>query len=663
MRCLRLIFIVCCVLLGSESQAFNSHIKLFEQKDIHEVMSEILSRHVEHKRINASLLQLAIQNYIDAFDPRRVYLLRSEVTPFIEAPPAKYNKWVHDYEEGNYQVFWELNNVIQDAILRQRDVRAEVKLDLLPKLAEMKASVETAMDYSYEEKLADFVEEPSGLKGRYEELIKEQVQLGGFDWDYMIARQKEHEADFLFVDEKNRILPKREQEHLITVRILKALALSLDAHTAFYSPEEAYEMRVSLEKEFVGVGIVFNQTKEGVLVQRVLPQSPAELSGKIEAGDVLVEIDGQFITDTNLQETLDKMRGPIGSQVVLTIKKPKGDQIDVILTRARVEVSEDRLEVDFETQPDGGVIGKIALHAFYESDDGPSSEKDIIEALYWLREKGPINGLVLDLRDNMGGFLSQAVKVAGLFISNGVIVVTKHSDGEKYYFRDLDSTRWYKGPLVILTSKISASAAEVVAQALQDYGTAIVVGGKHTYGKGSIQLQNITEGHTDSFYKVTVGRYYTVSGRTTQLDGVNIDIVLPGLYDKQEIGESLLKNPLTKDKVEPAFVDFLPDVRPVDRLWFLLYYLPTIQQPVKYWHNHLPQLRAKSAQRVSKWHELDDFEEKKKQIMVEAVDIVKDMIELEKNDPMPEEENPAGLTSGNFNPPDPKEKEPEPAAH
>src|SRR5262249_53796114 len=158
-------------------------------------------------------------------------------------------------------------------------------------------------------------------------------------------------------------------------------------------------------------------------------------------------------------------------------------------------------------------------------------------------------GLVLDLRENAGGFLSQAVKVSGIFLSNGIVVISKYSRGDVHFLRNIVGRSYFNGPLVILTSKMSASASEIVAQALQDYGVGIVVGDERTFGKGSIQYQTVTDMSTDLFFKVTVGKYYTASGRTTQIEGVKTDIVVPTHYAPYHIGERYLEYPLSADKV------------------------------------------------------------------------------------------------------------------
>jgi carboxyl-terminal processing protease len=151
------------------------------------------------------------------------------------------------------------------------------------------------------------------------------------------------------------------------------------------------------------------------------------------------------------------------------------------------------------------------------------------------------------MRENSGGFLSQAVKIAGLFVPNGIIVISKYHDGEARYTRDVDGKMYYSGPLILLVSKASASAAEIVTGALQDYGVALVAGDERTYGKGTMQYQTITDVQASNFYKVTVGRYYTLSGRSTQIEGIQADIVLPTEYAPYNIGERFLEFPLSGD--------------------------------------------------------------------------------------------------------------------
>jgi carboxyl-terminal processing protease len=282
-----------------------------------------------------------------------------------------------------------------------------------------------------------------------------------------------------------------------------------------------------------------------------------------------------------------------------------------------------------------------------------SSERDLKEAIRSFKQKGDLVGLVLDLRENSGGFLSQAVRVAGLFVSNGVIVISKYGKGEVHFLRNIVGRSFFNGPIVILTSKMSASASEIVAQALQDYGVAVIVGDERTFGKGSIQYQTVTDEKADLFFKVTVGRYYTVSGKSTQIDGVIADIVVPTQYAPYNIGERFLEYPLPPDQVDPAYIDPLTDLDEKTRRIFQARYLPFLQRVVPFWKRILPSLKKNSAYRLAHDPNFQAFIKKQEKIrsrqagmpvntideqvqigmedlqMMEAVNIVKDMVLIE----------------------------------
>src|SRR5262245_36456730 len=247
-------------------------------------------------------------------------------------------------------------------------------------------------------------------------------------------------------------------------------------------------MKVQLKKGMCGIGVVLREGLDGILIQDIIAGGPAEKSGQIKKGDTIIEVDGSPIKGFSFHRVLEIMKGKEGTKTILGImrqKAPHPQFLRVELTRAKITLPDQRVDVQAEPFGDG-IIGKITLHSFYEGDDGISSEKDLKRAIEQLKEEGPLYGLVLDMRENTGGFLSQSVKVAGLFITGGVVVISKYSDNTKKYYRAVEGRRFYDGPLVVLISKGSASATEIVAQSLKDYGVAIVVGDDQTYGKGTI---------------------------------------------------------------------------------------------------------------------------------------------------------------------------------
>lgn len=258
-----------------------------------------------------------------------------------------------------------------------------------------------------------------------------------------------------------------------------------------------------------------------------------------------------------------------------------------------------------------GAILVLTLDSFYRNGRENSSEKDIRRAWQEACEKKAIRGVLFDLRKNRGGFLLEAVQVAGLFIKSGVIVVVEYADGSRRYYRDLDPNVLVDCPTVVLTSKSTASSAEIVAQALQEYGVGLVVGDERTYGKGSVQMQTVTDSTTNEVaYKVTVGECYGVSGKSPQKRGVEADILVPSYISLYDVGEQFVENGLPEPKtIEPSFCDRLLDIPSASRSWYRSYYLPFLEQPKTKWKKALPFLKKSSHDRMMKnsfWRAYED---------------------------------------------------------
>jgi carboxyl-terminal processing protease len=605
-------FAILCVIMSCWIEAHEQD--LLTVKDISPIMRQILSEHFGKKEITSPLLQHALQIYIDQFDPNRMYLLENEVAPYFNFSSAELQKALEQYQRHDFSLFKQLNQTIQVSIERSRHIRqgleAEIKHSLFhPSL--VKAHVPIA---NQEEEMGSFAHNLQQLKERIMQnlvaYIEEQKRRFG---EFMTLQRKdqilnsyemhlrEFENQYLYHDENDKPLPHAEQENLFTIHVLKALSNSLDAHTAFYAANEAYDLRVRLQKEFRGIGLVLKDTSNGIIVTHMLEGGPAARSKLIHVGDVLLEINGQSIVDQPFETTMDMLHGDKNTRVKLTFKRPesKGEPSKIYtveLTRELIILNNGRVDV-YSENFGNGIIGMITLHAFYQGD-GVSSEQDVRNAIEKLKKKGNLRGLILDLRDNGGGFLSQAVKVAGLFITDGIIVISKYSNGEERIYRDVDGKAIYDGPLIVLISKATASAAEIVAQALQDYGVALVVGDEHTYGKGTIQTQTVTDNHSSSYFKVTVGKYYTVSGHTPQKEGVKADIVVPSHWNREQIGE-MYADSLGVDIIPPAYHDSLSDIPPDMRSWYLKYYIPKLQKRTMVWRDLLPILRKNSEYRIA----------------------------------------------------------------
>lgn len=629
--------------------------------DISRVMERLYHFHIESKDLSPNIIRRSLKIYIEQFDFEKAYLLESEVSAYLNLSDARAEEIYRRVAAKDYSDFIALNQVFEKAVLRAQNHRISLAKQLAGSSPDAAAaSFAVPSRYAVSEK--ELVQRQQIRMVRFYLFHKGHSLGDGRQFReriYSLFEKKVNriESNYLLMSYEGGAFSADKVEHLLTLRILKAFAKSLDTHTAFFSPEEAHEMRMSLEKQFEGVGVILSEGVDGVMIADLIEGSPAQQSGRIRIHDFLVEIDGKPITNVSFEDVLDMMKKRDKAEIVLGFKRIDMDSnkesfYRVALKKQPISMKEERIKTSYE-RVEGGVIGKIALHSFYESGDGASSEKDIKEAIRAFREQGELKGLILDLRENSGGFLGQAVRVAGLFVSNGVVVISKYGKGDVHYLRNIVGKSFFNGPLVVLTSKMSASAAEIVAQALQDYGVGVIVGDQRTFGKGSIQYQTITDPNADIFFKVTVGRYYTVSGKSTQIEGVIADIVVPTQYAPYNIGERYLEFPLQPDQVAAAYVDPLSDLDERTRTLFQKRYMPYLQRVVPFWKKVLPELRQRSAMRLARDPAFRDFLKKLEVIrarqsstvvnsideplnihmedlqMKESVNVVKDMIEIE----------------------------------
>ncbi len=619
-----------------------------KETDINKVMQEIFSQHVDKKEMNEVLLKSAFKTYIEQFDPDKTYLIQSEVNPYLNMDNPRLETLLKRYKAGDYTAFKELNKVFQKSIARARENRTQDQLNLLvsrvinegymPRVGSDFAVDLKELNTRQEAEFAQFVQQYIHRFGKAAAVSRSQDIVKKY-----VAESVEHENPYLYLNLEGNPIAKEEEENLFSLHVLKALASTLDSHTKIYNPKEAYDMRVRLEKGFKGVGIILEEKGNDVVISTIIQDSPAAKNGLLQPGDKLLEINGENVQGLDFDEVLDRVRKPSASDLTITINRESQKIIRVTLKKESIVLDQNRVKI-FTEKYGNGIIGVIRLDSFYQGDQGLSAEKDVRQAIAEL-DKQNLRGLVLDLRENNGGFLTQAVRIAGLFISNGIVVISKYSSGEEKFYRDMDGRQAYKGPLIILVSRETASAAEIVAQALQDYGVALIVGDDHTYGKGTIQSQTVTDkNNSTSYFKVTVGKYYTVSGKTPQVQGVISDVIIPGPLADQQIGEEYLDYTLKQDTIPPAYSDKLADVDPHLRDWYMKYYVPTLQIREREWRSLVPELKKNSEYRLehNKDYQLLLKDEKGEPVneplpdvelsdmqRAEALNVLKDMIYFE----------------------------------
>ncbi|SNS18087.1 S41 family peptidase [Tropicimonas sediminicola] len=297
---------------------------------------------------------------------------------------------------------------------------------------------------------------------------------------------------------------------------INGMLVSLDPHSSYLSPDDADDMRVQTRGEFGGLGIEVTQEEGFVKVVSPIDDTPADEAG-IEAGDFITHVDGESVLGLTLDEAVDMMRGPVGSEILITVVREGVDEpFDVTIIRDTIKLTAVRTRTQGDT-----VVLRITT---FNDQTYPNLEEGLKEAVEELGGMDNVNGFVLDLRNNPGGLLTQAIKVSDGFLDKGEIVSTRGrdpQDGDRYNATEGDLAEGK--PVVVLINGGSASASEIVAGALQDHRRAIVVGTK-SFGKGSVQTVMPLKG--DGAMRLTTARYYTPSGRSIQALGVSPDIVV-----------------------------------------------------------------------------------------------------------------------------------------
>jgi carboxyl-terminal processing protease len=386
---------------------------------------------------------------------------------------------------------------------------------------------------------------------------------------------------------------------------LTALAHVFDPHSDYFGRSALDSFAITMNLSLFGIGAELMSEDGYCTIHRILPNGPAEKSKKVAVNDRIIAVAQSNqppvdVVDMSLNKAVQMIRGPKGTEVRLTIIPAGADasaRKNVTLIRDEIKLEDQEAKAKIIELPShqgaSARLGVIDLSSFYASFDPSSTREkseprsttaDVARLLTKLKQEN-VSGVILDLRRNGGGSLEEAIRLTGLFIKEGPVVQVKDFDGSvKEEDTPPNPPVLYDGPVIVLTSRFSASASEILAGALQDYGRALIVGDASTHGKGTVQsvqplrLRSQAPGASDpGALKLTIKKFYRPSGASTQLKGVVPDIVLPSLFNEsKEIGESALENPLAYDIIEKAKYDRSNLVEP-----------------------YLPELRKRSAERVS----------------------------------------------------------------
>ncbi len=524
---------------------------------------ELLKRHHYNKPpLNDARSAKIFDSYIEMLDPSRSYFTAGDLTEF--------ETWRNEFDDFLKNGNLEPGFAIYKVHLERLQSRLQYALSLLDKGVD-------SFDFSLDEELlidrknAAWPENEAALDDLWRKRVKDEVlrlKLAGKEpaaiQELLVKRYK---------NQLSRLEQTRGEDVFQTY--INAFAQSYDPHTQYLSPDNAENFDINMSLSLEGIGAVLQSDNEHVKVVRLVPAGPAEKSKQIAPADKIIGV-GQSneemvdVIGWRLDEVVKLIRGPKGSVVrleVIPASNAPNDQSSkvVAITREAVKLEEQAAKKSIlNLEQDGRAykLGVIEIPAFYldfkalraGDKDYKSTTRDVKKLLTELEQEN-VDGVVIDLRNNGGGSLQEATELTGLFINQGPTVLVRNSDGRVDVLADEQTGVFYKGPLAVLVNRLSASASEIFAGAMQDYHRALIVGGQ-TFGKGTVQtVQPLNHGEL----KLTLAKFYRVSGQSTQHQGVIPDISYPAEVDTKEIGESALPEAMPWDSIRAAIN---PDMNP-----------------------------------------------------------------------------------------------------
>jgi carboxyl-terminal processing protease len=521
--------------------------------------------HFTRQKLDASMSRKVLDTYLESLDYTKLFFTQEDIDKIHQ----KYDGTLdQDLIVGNIQPARDIYATFKERV----ESRATKIRKLVNENFGFKSTRTVALDRRKEPWPANEQDADNLWRDRIEgELLQEKLNKFAIDPGPKAVAKR--------YDQLVKNLEERDDNDVLQL-FLNAVAQTYDPHSEYLGKGDLESFEINMRLSLTGIGAELRVEDGYAKIERLIPGGPAQMSGKVNVGDRIAAVSqgkDNFVdvVDMKLEKVVELIRGKKGSTVRLQIipsdtsDPSKRKVVELVRDNVKLTEQEAKAELIDRALPDGTTqkLGWITLPSFYQdmerSRTGKSTSRDVAALIKRLEQEG-IQGLVIDLRRNGGGSLDEAIKMTGLFITQGPVVQVKESGGDIEVLKDRDPSVAYSGPLVILVNKLSASASEIFAAALQDYGRAVIVGDSSTFGKGTVQtllelgrfIPLLGGSSNDAgALKLTVQKFYRVAGGSTQLHGVSSDVVLPSLSDNSEIGESALEHPLPYDEVEPAAID------------------------------------------------------------------------------------------------------------
>lgn len=559
-------FIVSSSLAQINNNAVTDTIKVIEPMEYHtfedQLITSILSRyHYKTFDLNDSLSQVIFNRYLSVLDNGKNYFLNSDIKSF---DTQKFN--LDDYLiKGDVQFYYDVFNVY----LKRLNQRARFVDSLLNQ--EFDYSIDENFEYNRDK--AAWAKDENELNEIWRKRLKNDAltyKLNGKDWTFIQKTLKKRYKNLA------QFLNQYNSEDVFQLA-MNSFTESIDPHTNYFSPETSDNFKIDMSLSLEGIGARLQTEDDYTKIVEVIPGGPAAKSKLLNADDKIVGVaqndDGEFedVVGWRINDVVKLIRGPKGTTVRLQII-PAGSDLntkpkEITLVRDKVKLEEQAakssvLEIINDNKPFR--IGVIDVPKFYNDFEGQkngdgnykSTTKDVKLILDSLKNK-KVDGVIIDLRDDGGGSLQEAIDLTGLFIKDGPVVQVKNSDGNIDVATDPDPGIVYDGPLAVLVNRFSASASEIFSAAIQDYGRGLIIG-EQTYGKGTVQnlidLNRLSSKKNKDLgqVKITIAKYYRINGGSTQHLGVVPDISFPSFVDPSEFGESSEPSALPWDEIKSA---------------------------------------------------------------------------------------------------------------
>ncbi|MCX7847131.1 MAG: S41 family peptidase [bacterium] len=517
-----------------------------EESHLSSLASACLQWHVSKRALTPELAAATLSNFVDILDYGRV-VLRQEDVDGIHALRATFPQ---AYANGDWHFITNVYAMFLERIDEQLDYARGY-------LTNAGFTLDMGREIVVDAKKRRFANSGEEWRRGIEDALQYQVA-------YLVAigEPLSNAVDKVLKRRERQARRFHEMKHEQRLGLfVNAWCMALDPHTAYLSYDDVEDFNINMNLSLEGIGAMLQEEDGVTVIKGLTPGGPAERSGLVKPGDKIFAVaqgdEGEYVDiyDMDLREVVKLIRGKKGTVVRLKIVRtgPQGPtRLDVRLVRERVKLEDQaaRMEIvsTVRTNLAGEVqvvrVGVIDLPSFYadQNERGllrrKSTRSAVADVRRWLQAcvTAGVDGVVLDLQRNGGGLLEEAVDVAGLFLRRGNIVLAADRRGVVNVLADTDGSIYYEGPLIVTVSRVTASGAEIVAGALQDYQRALIVGGDHTFGKGTIQQVLPLPGKLGAL-KITVGEYFIASGRSPQHAGIRSDIVVPSELSAYEIGE------------------------------------------------------------------------------------------------------------------------------